>query len=322
MQRVAVPLELTREAARPRGGRLATLSGLTMGVSWSLRALAPPDLSDEALRGAVQGACDLVVVQMSTWEPDSLISQFNRAEAGTLFSLPPEMAQVLACALDVAQLSDGAFDPTVGGLVDCWGFGAAGAAVAEPPPQALAAAAADWRRLDVRDGGLRQTGGVRLDLSGIAKGFGVDLASRAVEALGVRDYLIEIGGELRGAGVKGDGEPWWVAIENPPGEAREGILVALHGLSIATSGDWRRNAELGGRRVTHTIDPATRFPIDNGVRSVTVLHRDCMLADAFCTALSVLGDRAATFAAEQQIAAQILWSDGEWISPRLQSMLS
>lgn len=321
MHRVAVPLELTREAARPRGGRLATLSGPTMGVSWSLKALAPSDLHDEAMRAAVQAACDLVVAQMSTWELDSLISRFNRAEPGAAFPLPPEMAQVLEAALQVARLSDGAFNPSVGALVDRWGFGPPGAVEHPPPAESLASVPADWRRIDLADGSLSQPGGVQLDLSGIAKGYGVDLAAQAVEALGVRDFLIEIGGELRGAGVKGDGEPWWVEIETPPGEDRDPILVALHGLSIATSGDWRRTAELGGRRVSHTIDPTTGAPVDNDIRSVTVLHRECMMADAYCTALMVLGDRAEGFAVKHDLIAQIVRSGGEWLSPKLQAML-
>lgn len=316
MHRVAVPLDLTREATRPRGGRPVSLTGPTMGVSWSLLALAPPAISDAAMRDTVQSACNTVVAQMSTWEPESLISRYNRSEAGCWMALPPEMQTVVAAALEVSRLSRGAFDPGVGEAVDAWGFGPApGERAMKRIPQ----------RVDValQDGRLLQPGGLRLDLSGIAKGFGVDLAAEALERLGVRDYLLEIGGELRGGGVKADGEPWWVEIESPPGTAQSEppILVALHGLSIATSGDWRRTLELEGRRYSHTIDPATGRPVENGVRAVSVVHAECMWADALCTALTVLGEAAPAFASEHQIMAQIVWEDREWISPRLQLML-
>lgn len=317
MHRVAVPLDLTREATRPRGGRAVRLSGPTMGVNWSLQALAPPDISDAAIRDTVQSACDTVVAQMSTWEPESLISRYNRAEAGCWMALPPEMEAVVAAALEVSRLSRGAFDPSVGEAVDAWGFGPSAPSERAPEPTVQRPGVA------LQDGLLLQPGRVRLDLSGIAKGFGVDFAADALERLGLRDYLLEIGGELRGGGVKADGEPWWVEIEAPPGivQSEAPILAALHRLSIATSGDWRRTVELEGRRYSHTIDPATGRPVENGIRAVSVLHAECMWADAFCTALTVLGDAAPAFASQHQLAAHIVWQDREWVSPRLQLML-
>ncbi|TAJ74840.1 MAG: FAD:protein FMN transferase [Phenylobacterium sp.] len=329
MRRVAVPLSLTPEAARPRDGRPVALGGPTMGVTWSLRAWAPRTLSDAVLSAAVQAACDTVVAQMSTWEPASDLSCYNDAAPGTWAPAPAHLLTVLGAALETAELSGGAFDPTVGPLVDLWGFGAAGATTVEPAVASLRAARVGWRdlRIDTENGRIFQPGGLRLDLAGIAKGFGVDLAARALEGLGVRDYLLEIGGELRGGGVKGDGEPWWVEIEAPPeGELAEvPILVALHGLSIATSGDWRRAWSAGGRRYSHTLDPATRAPVEDAIAAVSVLHPDCMRADALCTALTVLGPAAPDFADRHDIAAHIVsrGADGlrEWVSPALGRLL-
>ena len=329
MRRVAVPLSLTSEAARPRDGRSVSLTGPTMGVAWSLKAWAPQGLTDAMLAAAVQTACDTVVAQMSTWEPDSDIGRYNAAEPGVWAAAPAHLLTVLEAALEVAGLSDGAFDPTVGSLVDLWGFGPAGPVTTEPAASRLRAASLGWRdvRIDAGKGLIFQPGGLRLDLSGIAKGFGVDLAVEALEALGVRDYLLEVGGELRGGGVKGDGEPWWVEIEPPPDADfyEPPILVALHGLSIATSGDWRRTWSVGGMRYSHTLDPATRAPVDGAVAAVSVLHERCMRADALCTALTVLGRGAQAFAIRHDIAAHIVSRDGgrlrEWVSPALQRML-
>lgn len=327
MRRVAIPLSLTPASARPKDGRPVSLGGPTMGVTWSLRAWAPRTLTDAALTAAVQAACDTVVAQMSTWEPASDLSRYNAAAAGTWVQAPAHLLTVVGAALDMAALSDGAFDPTLGALVDLWGFGAAGPVTAPPDPACRTASAGDWRGLRIADGRILQPGGLRLDLSGIAKGFGVDLAAGALEALGLRDYLLEIGGELRGGGVKGDGEPWWVAIEPPPDAefADPPILVALHGLSIATSGDWRRTWSAGGRRYSHTLDPATGAPVDGGVAAVSVLHAECTQADAFCTALTVLGTAAPAFATRHDIAAQIVARDGgalrEWVSPALERLL-
>lgn len=306
-----------------------TLGGPTMGVSWSLRARAPAEVADGVLAAAVQGVCDTVVAQMSTWEPCSDINRYNRAAAGSWVVAPQHLLTVVRAALDMAELSGGAFDPTVGPLVNLWGFGPAGAVTAEPEPAALCAATIGWRgvRIDTERGRILQPGGLSLDLSGIAKGFAVDVAGAALEALGVRDYLLEIGGELKGGGVKGDGEPWWVEIESPPDSdlAEPPILVALHGLSIATSGDWRRAWSAGGRRYSHTVDPAIRAPVDGGVAAVSVLHTECMQADALCTVLTVLGPGAEDFARRYRIAAQIVRRTPrgfqEWVSPAMASLL-
>ncbi|WP_374470701.1 FAD:protein FMN transferase [Phenylobacterium sp.] len=325
--RIAVPNSIASAAARPRGGREVRLSGPTMGVSWTVRVLAPDGASDAEIRAAVQSAVDGVVAQMSDWEPESDLSRFNRAPAGSWVRAPADLVDVVQAGVFLATLSEGAFDPTIGALTELWGFGPAGPVAEAPERAALTAACAGWRGLqvDVAGGRLYQPGGLRLDLSGIAKGFGVDRASAALSGLGLRDHLLEIGGELRGEGVKGSGEPWWVDVEPPPGSALEPLRVAAHGLSVATSGDWRRGFEADGRRYSHTLDPRTRAPVDAALAAVTVIHRECMQADALCTALMVLGADAMTFAERHEVAALIVRRSGkgfvEEVTPALQALL-
>jgi len=291
-RRVLLPATLDR-APPPLGGRVHAFGGRTMGTTWSVRLVAGVRLAREPVSRAIQGALDDVVAQMSPWEPGSALSRYNRADAGTWHPLPDEFHAVLACARDVAERSAGAFDPTAGALVDAWGFGPAPRG--EPPSPARLAqlrARAGWRRLDLDPArrALLQPGGLALDLSAIAKGFGVDRVAHRLHALGLDRHLVEVGGELRGAGVKPDGQPWWVQLEHPGRDAGDApVLLALHGLSVATSGDYRRWFEHDGTRYSHTIDPRDGLPIRHGLASVTVIHADCMQADAWSTALDVLG---------------------------------
>ena len=275
----------------PLGARVHEFGGRTMGTTWSVRLVGSRELARQPVLDAIQGALDEVVAQMSTWERGSDLCRFNRAEPGSWHALPVAFREVLAGALDVAAHSGGAFDPTAGELVDAWGFGPL-ARTGVPDADALARARTrgGWRRLDIVDGRVLQAGGVSLDLSAIAKGFGVDLVARRLDALGLESHLVEVGGELRGTGVKPDGQPWWVQLEEPSdGAAGGATLLALHGLSIATSGDYRRWFGHEGTRYSHTIDPRDGLPIRHGLASVSVIHAECMQADAWSTALNVLG---------------------------------
>jgi len=273
--------------------RPAALAGATMGTTWSARMALPAGVADAAARGAIQAALDDVVAQMSTWEADSDISRYNRAASGWQ-TLPAEFFHVLRHALMLAQDSGAAYDPTVGPLVNAWGFGPHQRAF-EPPSPAAVQTARDrcgWQRvpLDEDRRAAWQPGGVYLDLSSIAKGFGVDRAALALDVLGITDYLVEVGGELRARGKRPDGQPWRVAIEVPDASDDHALALPLKNCSIATSGDYRRHAGDGDARYAHTIDPRTGQPVRNAVASVTVLHPVCMQADALATVLTVLGD--------------------------------
>ena len=338
--RILVPPALSplAIAGREPNAPVESLSGVTMGTSWSARIVLPPalGLSLTAIEAAIQQRLDEVIDQMSHWEETSRLCRYNNGAPGSWHELPAPFRTVLKCGLAIAEQTDGAFDPAIGAVVDLWGFGPAPART-EPPAQADINAAlllGGWRKLefDISQRRILQPGGLRLDFSGIAKGFAVDHVADSLQQLGLRHFLVEIGGELRGEGVKPDASPWWVDIERPadfsrePSAALAETRVALHGLSIATSGDYRRWFESNGRHYSHTIDPRTGWPVDNGVISATVLHPSCMLADAWATALTVLGaDAAQALAARHSIAAYLIRRNGagveEILSPALREML-
>ena len=286
-----------------------------MGTTWSLQAVAAsPSVADR-----VQAELDRVVAQMSQWEPDSELSRFNRAAPDVWCELPPEFAQVVDAALTIARASDGAFDPCLGALTDRWGFGASG-----PVDRVPDASDDGERRMDFDPDTcrIRRSAGAILDLSGIAKGYGVDLVAEWLLAQGVRHFLLDVGGELRGEGMRPDGQPWWVEVEMPPTSSVAPYRIALHDLSAATSGNYRRGFTVDGQHYSHSFDPHTGRPIINMVSSVTVLHRSCMMADGWATALTVLGPTAAIEMADaQQLAACVIAGDREYLSRGWRAML-
>lgn len=308
----------------PAGSRAHALGGAAMGTNWSARFLVPPGAPaglEGGLRRLLQAELDLVVAQMSHWEPASLLSRFNAAPAGSWHVLPDPFFEVVDYALQVREASGGAYDPAAGALVALWGFGplrrydqAGFYAPARAAVEALMAQRAAGRvELDRARRALYQPGGAQLDLSSVAKGHAVDRLGLCLERHGLRHYLVEVGGELRGAGARADGQPWWVEVEGVPDAAHGApqAVVALHGLSIATSGDYRRHFQQGGKRISHTLDPRSGWPIDNGVASATVLAPTCMAADALSTALTVLGpDDGLAFAEERRLAARFLLRRG------------
>jgi thiamine biosynthesis lipoprotein len=320
MRRVLVPLHVPDIAPLvPRAAQIVSLGGETMGTSWSVKAATA--MADHHILSIVENALALVIAQMSQWEPDSDISRFNRSSAGTWHMLPDEFFSVLRCALDLARDTDGAYDPTIGALSDLWGFGASGRRIDVPDRPDIDAARQQCGRRDVRlDHDRRavlQPGSVQLDLSSIAKGFAVDLVSETLSKRGITDHLVEIGGELRGSGVKPDGSPWWVALEGGDGAADD-MIVALHGLSVATSGDVRRHIKDGGRKLSHTLDPRTGWPVSDKLTFVTVFDRSGMKADALATALTVLGpEEGYDFAAVRDIAARFIIREATGLQERM-----
>jgi thiamine biosynthesis lipoprotein len=329
MRRILIPDQIALVAPCAEGAVFA-FHGETMGTTWSVRLVDREKTHtdrQQMWQRDIQYQLDQVEAQMSHWRDDSDLGRFNCAEAGSWQILPEHFFEVLSYALSVAADSEGAYDPTSGALVNSWGFGPRGrydqAGFESPNDHTIATARTQsgWQQLliDTTTRKIRQPGGLLLDLSAVAKGFGVDLVARYLEDHGIAHYLIEVGGELRGAGVKPDKQPWWVALESPPAflgqtaNATHGTLetdetiVALHGLSIATSGDYRRFYQMGSSQFAHTIDPRNGYPIKNGVTSVTVLHASCMQADALSTALTVLGvDDGLDFAEQRRLAARFL----------------
>ncbi len=286
-----------REAwtALPSPGTRA-FSGLAMGTTYTVK-IATPGLSTAALAAAqraVAGALDEVVGLMSHYDAGSELSRLNRHPVGRPFSVSEPTARVFEVALAVQQASGGAFDVGVGRAVDAWGFGPSGAARHVPSAEALAALQREQRagtlRLDRRAGTLTRQAPVAANLSGIAKGYAVDCAVLALQALGFGDVMVEVGGEIRTLGRNGQGQPWQLAIERPDAVPQQALLIVpLSGRSLATSGDYRNYFMEGERRYCHEIDPASAAPVAHSLASVSVVHDDCTQADAWSTALFVQG---------------------------------
>lgn len=316
MRLVAIPEQSSGGPPSPPGPECTLLStcGESMGTTWQARFYASgPQVAADADRALLR-CLDGVVGQMSHYLPESDLCRFNAARAGKWVELPEPLFSVLTAGLRVAKESGGAFDPTAGLLVDSWGFGPAGSR-GRPPGEterSMALAGTGWSRILIDEARKRawQPGGVELNLSSIAKGFAVDEAARAFDSIGIRSYLIEIGGELRARGVKADGQPWWVAVETPPEtESFPEVVIALCGESIATSGSYRRAFIHNGREYSHCIDPRTGEAVSNGIISVTVVHRECMLADAYSTAIQVMGAEAGLALADKRGMAALVVSE-------------
>jgi FAD:protein FMN transferase len=295
----------------PPTGAALEFRGPTMGTAYTVKIAAPAlaeTVRDDA-RAAVARALDDVVARMSAYLPDSELSRFNDHAATTPFPLSPDTLAVFALAERVAAETSGAFDVTVAPVVDAWGFGPSKAQrVVADAERAALAPRVGYRMLAVDTAAGTATKArpdLRADLSGIAKGYGVDRAALALEALGITDYMIEAGGEVRARGRNAEGRPWQIGIEEPdatPQRAR--YVVPLAGLAMATSGDYRIYFERDGRRYSHEIDPASGRPIAHGLASVSVVAKDCAYADAMATGLIVLGpDRGFAVAERDRLAA-------------------
>ncbi|MDP7062539.1 MAG: FAD:protein FMN transferase [Planctomycetota bacterium] len=289
---------LASDAAQQRP-KLA-FSGETMGVTWNttIAIVSSKNGTDAAeTMAAIQGALDRVDQRMSTYKPESEIRRFARVPAGTAFKVSAETATVVREAQRIAALSHGAFDATVMPLVDLWGFGPATPIGTTPTEEQLQATLAicGWDKLTVGDRHTLQktVDGLKIDLSAIAKGYGVDAVCEALQELGWTDYMVEVGGELRTAGKSPSGGAWKIGIDAPRDLSNIGqdlqAVLQLGTVAVATSGDYRNFRYVDGKRVSHTIDPRYGLPVEHDLASVTVLAPNCMLADALATACMVLG---------------------------------
>ncbi|SEN32351.1 thiamine biosynthesis lipoprotein [Gemmobacter aquatilis] len=295
--------------------RRLALNGPTMGTRWSALTYAPATFDPAPLQAALQAAVDEVDSQMSTWRPDSALMRLNAAPPGAWVPLPARLIEVLACGLEIGRASGGAFDIGMGDAVAAWGFGPAAA----DPARIRAAVTAQRRpaqdRLELDRVNLRarKHGPLQIDLNGIAKGYGVDRLAEVTRSFGLSAALLAIDGELRALGSQPDGSPWPIAVERPDYDARAALsLLALQDAAVATSGDYRHWVQVGGRRLSHTMDPRRGGPLLAPPASVTVVAPSCMLADAWATALMVLGCEAgATLAAAQGLDALFLIRDGD-----------
>jgi thiamine biosynthesis lipoprotein len=289
------------------------MGGAVFGTSWSLTYTNASEVVDPtAVRAEIESVFELVNSSMNHYQPTSLISRFNALPADAPVEVDWDFAYVLSTALTLNEATGGAYDVTVSALSELWGFGPEGP-TRFPTPLAVTDAMRSvggeqlsWQpevRLLAK-----KVPGLALDFSSLAKGYAVDLGADALDEAGVAQYMLEIGGEVRVRGLSPRGDAWRIAVESPLAETRGAVQAALAvtDVGIATSGDYRNFFEHEGRRYSHLINPLTGYPIQHDLVSVTVVHGSAMMADAWATALTVMGSTEALAVAEQRDLAVYL----------------
>lgn len=292
------------------------LSGRTMGTRYNVQVVSLPEgVTQDALGADIRALLTDINAKMSTYDAESEISSFNRYEGDDWFTVSAETAAVVAKAQAISAATRGAFDVTVGPLVNLWGFGPESALAAMPPDAVIenAISRIGYQKLSVQTEppALKKSEpSLYVDLSAIAKGYAVDRICELLTARGVGDFLVDIGGELRVQGKNGAGKRWRVAVENPLQEREPYTVFQISEGAVATSGNYRNYFEVGGQRFSHTIDPRTGRPVTHALLSVTVVADDAMTADAWATALIVLGEREGLSVAQENDLAALLLSKG------------
>lgn len=294
------------------------LQGATMGTTWHVTYTGSASPAD--VKSDIDAALEAINDSMSTYRAESEISRFNASGSGDAMVVSTSFGEVLTAALDIGERSGGAYDVTVSPLVDLWGFGAGSETEWQMPSAGQVAEAMTrvgqsslvW---DAATSTLARRGPLQLDFSSIAKGYGVDRVAEILQANGLTDYLVEVGGEMRVSGASPRGDAWRIAVEKPiPGQRDVAEALELTDIAVATSGDYRNFFEFEGVRYSHTIDPRTGSPVTHSLVSVTVLHESCMMADGWATALSVAGpDEALRLATENGLAVYLMVRDGDGV---------
>ena len=292
------------------------LTGSAMGTGYAVKVVRPDEsLPLEPLGSRIAERLEELEEQFSTYRETSEISRFNAHAGEDWFEISPAFRDVLRRGMAVTALSDGAFDMTVGPLVDLWGFGASGTNSAVPSDAEIDVLleASGFENIELRASPpavRKHRPDVRLDLSAIAKGFAVDEICALLDRAGLTAYMVEVGGEVRTRGRRADGGDWLIGIENPlSSDAADSVqdVIYLRDTAVATSGDYRNFFEHEGVRYSHTLDPRTGWPISHGLASVSVIGRSATDADALATALMVLGpEQGLALAVRENIAAQLI----------------
>jgi thiamine biosynthesis lipoprotein len=275
----------------------ARFAGETMGTTYHATVSRLPAGVDRAV---VQASIDEVLLDvdrhLSTWSPSSELAQFNAAPGDDWVAVSPQLLDAVKQSRLLSEMTGGAFDATVSPLVRAWGFGAGGVSGGMPPDAAelqRLSGVVGYQRLELREDprALRKSvEGLQVDLDGFVPGLAVDRVAEELEGLGIVDYLFELGGEVRARGRSPAGRPWRVAVEAPvTGERRPIDVIEIDGLGVSTSGDYRDFRDVGGRRISHTVDPRSGAPVDHRLTSVTVVHPSAAMADGLATAMMVLG---------------------------------
>jgi thiamine biosynthesis lipoprotein len=336
--RLALALPLALGACGLDPDPTIELKGPTMGTYYAIKIPHPPaGLDAQDLQRGVQGALDAVIAEISTYDPQSELSRLNRNPVTDWLPISPNLLAVLEEGLAVGALADGAFDITVGPLVNLWGFGPEHVADAIPAPEAVRAAQArvGAHLLELRKDppALRKRRtDVYIDLSALGEGEGADRVAAFLESKGLTDYMVAVAGTLRVRGKNPRGEPWGIAIEEPRPDRRSvQRILPVTDRAISTSGDYRNFFAEGGRRYSHHIDPRTGEPVAQRLASVSVVlpaaPGAARRADGLATALLLLGeDKGPQLATEKGIAAYFIVREDQGFreieSPALKSLAS
>ncbi len=301
------------------GVQFLEFKGKTMGTTYSVRVASPPTQyveTPQELAHIIERELDHVNEHMSTYLEDSELSRLNTTINTEPFALSEDTAEVFALALQVSEESGGAFDVTVGPLVNAWGFGPDSRPDTPLSDDAIAKLKTRIGFANLELDSAAQTiakriPGIYCDLSAIAKGWAAERVAAALSEAGCANFMAEVGGEVQTMGVNHENFPWRIAIETPVEDRREVFAVAgLSGMGMATSGDYRNFYTADGKRLSHTIDPRTGRPIDHNLGSVSVIHERCALADAYATALMVMGvDEGFAWASDHGLAAFLISRD-------------
>ena len=304
--------EFHADGQEPKPETIREFRGQTMGTTYMFKVPGSSDIDDQTLQFSIDAELRHVNDQMSTYLKSSEISRFNQSRSTEWFEISKEFASVVQFAIQVSLATEGAFDVTVAPLVNEWSFGSTRRTQTIPDQDRIDSLRkiVGFKHLDIRldpPAIRKHIAELQIDLSSIAKGHGVDRVISKLEALGVENAFVEIGGEVRTIGDK-SGQPWRVGIQLPDA-ANETVMLAhamqrdeTAGTSMATSGDYRNFFVVDGKRYSHTIDPRTGFPVTHAMASVTVVAATCMEADAWATALSVLGpEQAAAIARKHKL---------------------
>lgn len=253
---------------------------------------------------------------LSLWVPNSLISRVNQGD--TAIQVDPFFTDNFKIALDVAEITNGAFDPTVGNLTRAWGFGFDASKNVDKNIIDSILEFTGYQKVRIENGYfIKDDPRISIDFNAIAQGYSVDLIGHFLEVEGIENYLVDIGGEVKAKGNKPDGTKWKVGIEKPaenmddPRDLK--AVVQLKNQSIATSGNYRKFYEEDGIRYSHTIDPASGYPVQHSLLSVSVLADNAAIADAYATAFMVMGlEKAIKFIEENPVLeAFFIYTDEE-----------
>ena len=274
--------------------KLWKISGETMGTQYHISATPPETFDREEGQKTIDALLAAFSQITSTYIPDSEVNRLSAFPLDEARAISQILSDILLISMEVSWVTGGAFDVTVSPLVELWGFGAEGREQTVPAASAVEAALAEvgfqHLQLDFTEPKITLAKPVTVDLSGVAKGYGVDMVAQWLERQGIQDYLVEIGGEIRAAGKSPRGDDWRVGIEKPAG-LKGGVEKAIRvsGVGLATSGDYRNYFERDGKRYSHTINPKTGYPISHTTASVTVIAETSAYADALATGFLVLG---------------------------------